>query len=984
MKKMAKYLNMTAVVLSNNTTAPQERESRVIRVRFDAPNAPSETVLKVDSRTYFSRSFVENDRIRVFSALKSENGCNAPLPAIIADESFPDIFRGDPELLDNFRNCDRSLQEAIIERNLGEHFPNSSVNRVRINDFARAKTFYSLSKTTFTPNQQSYIEQWLDNYRHADNARKLEYVLSITPSASEENHTIQIEEMRTALNARFSGMERQKEEIIRHLASSMFANHTGTVICLVGPAGTGKTALIRALGEILHKPYAFLPCSGMTTSLDVLGERPVYGSASVGRLVDAFYKVGTTDCLIHLDEFDKMPGLGTASQSKDGNPYNAFLQVFSEKEVTDTFIGTEILCPNTMFVCTCNSLDNIPVFIQNRFDSVISIPGYTDDQLLEIVFNHIIPKMNAKYNVPESNIVFDEKAVREVLRFIDDFGARRTEKHIELLYKSLISSWVERETVEKTHVTEEMVRTVLRANVDMNNIRVHFRQHMKDYSPEVVKKVISLEEELDRPHEHSSEQQKCQRQLEYLVKLHPDKTPFVFDADVFYEEANKSLYGMETEKHLLASVFHELAVKSSEANKRLLLIGPPGVGKSALIHAAAIATGLNYVRVGLNGASQPEYITGFEKTWASADAGIVVREVAKAATLRSLIHLDELDKVSNAETQAALISLLDDSGLFADHFLDGIPIDFSSAIFIATANDYKLSPALLSRFTTIEVGTYSRSEQEKILSEYVLPKACEGYDFRVVVSDEAKKAFMSYAQAGGVRELKEKAVRVIRETVFAKREYEEICIQAEDVYQVLGPCPMVRGNRPETGSLPGLSNGLAVTGSGAGMCFAIESRLLPGSGVEITGLPSEVITDSVKLAMGVLSADYGVDFSNKKLHIHFAEGAVKKDGPSAGTSILMSIYSASIGQPIPTSACYTGEIDLFGYVWAVGGIVEKVEAADIAGIKNAYIPRQSFEKLSDTDRRKLSLMNINVIPVKHINEIIDDVYGRNKRCVSVG
>lgn len=975
MKSKEKYLNMTALVLSTDTVASKKRDSGVIRVRFDTPNAPSETVLKVDDRTYFSRSFGENDRIRVFSALKTENGHTAPLPAIIADENFPDIFRGDAELLDNFRNCDRSLQEIIIERNLGEHFHNSSVKRAHINDYIRAKTFYSLSKTTFTPNQQAFIEQWLDNYRHADNAKKLEYVLGITTAGAEKEDTIPVEEIRAALNAEFSGMERQKEEIIRHLASSKFANHTGTVICLVGPAGTGKTAIISALGKILHKPYAFLPCSGMTTSLDVLGERPVYNSASVGRLVEAFYKVGTTDCLIHLDEFDKMPGLGTASQS--GNPYNAFLQVFSEKEVTDTFIGTEILCPNTMFVCTCNSLDNIPAFIQNRFDSIISIPGYTDDQLLEIVFEHIIPKMNTKYNVPEGGIMFDEEAVREVLRYIDDFGARRTEKYIELLYKYLISSWGERETVEKTHVTAELVSAVLRANVDFNNIRIHFRQHIKDYSPEVIKKVISLEERLDRPHEHTSEQQVCQRQLEYFVKLHPDKTPFAFDPDMFYEEANKSLYGMETEKRLLASVFHEMSVKSTEANKRILLIGPPGVGKSALIHAAALATGLNYVRIGLNGASRPEFISGFEKTWASADAGIIVREVAKAASLRSLIHLDELDKVSNEETQAALISLLDDSGLFADHFLDGIPIDFSSAVFIATANDYNLSPALLSRFTTIEVGTYSRYEQEKILSDYILPKACEGYDFPIIVSDEAKKAFMNYAQAGGVRELKEKAVRVIRETVFAKRKTEDVCIQTEDVYHVLGPCPTVRGNRPVAHSLPGLSNGLAVTGNGAGMCFAIESRLLPGNGVEITGLPSEVITDSVKLAMGVLSADYGVDFSDKKLHIHFAEGAVKKDGPSAGTSILMSIYSASIGQPIPTSACYTGEIDLFGYVWAVGGIVEKVEAADIAGIKNAYIPCQSFEKLSDTDRHKLSLLSINVIPVKHVSEIIDDVYGRN-------
>lgn len=238
--------------------------------------------------------------------------------------------------------------------------------------------------------------------------------------------------------------------------------------------------------------------------------------------------------------------------------------------MNDTFLGTEILCPNTMFVCSCSSLDNVPMFIQNQFDAIIRLPGYTDDQLVEIVFDHILPKMDEKYQVPQGTIAFDEEAVREVLRYIDDFGARRTEKHIELLYKSLISSWVEKGAVEKTRVTAEMVHEVLKANVDLNSVRVHFRQHMKDYVPEVVKKVISLEEQLDRPHERESEQQLCRWQLEYFVRLHPDKAPFTFDADSFYEEANKRLYGMETEKHLLASVFHELTVKSTEANKRIL------------------------------------------------------------------------------------------------------------------------------------------------------------------------------------------------------------------------------------------------------------------------------------------------------------------------------------------------------------------------------------------------------------------------------
>lgn len=322
---------MTAMVLSDDTEASQKGRSGAIRVRFDAPNAPGETVLQVDRHTYFSRSFAENDRVRVFSALKGEGAGGGPLPAVIADGSFPDIFGGDAELLRHFRMCDHALQKTIIERNLGEHFLTPAEGRVHVNSYEQAKAFYALSKTTFTPNQQSYIEQWLGSYRHGDNARKLEYVLGITASRAEEEEALSALEMRKVLNAGFSGMERQKEQLIRHLISSRFASRKGTVICLVGPAGTGKSTLIRALGQILRKPYVLLPCSGMTTSLDVLGDRPVYGSASVGRLVDAFYRIGTTDCLVHLDEFDRIPGLGAAGQNKDGNPYNAFLQVFPRK-----------------------------------------------------------------------------------------------------------------------------------------------------------------------------------------------------------------------------------------------------------------------------------------------------------------------------------------------------------------------------------------------------------------------------------------------------------------------------------------------------------------------------------------------------------------------------------------------------------------------------------------------------------------------------
>lgn len=975
MKNKREYMNLPAYVLSEEVKVPVHMgETSAVKVHFDMPGAPNETILEVDCDTFVSSSFKKNAKIRIISAFKTENGETNLRPAIIAGKEFEDIFGGDVELLRSFRGCNRAMQEMIIARHNGIHYDNNEEARIRLDSQSKAKSYYMLTKSTFTPAQQSYIEDWLEHYRQGDNAKKLEIIFGISPVYKNETNECSIENLKRELNRSFSGMEVQKEEILKHLAAVKRSGMKGTVICLVGPAGTGKTALIRKFGELLHKPFAFVPCSGFTNALDILGDRQVYNSANVGKLVEVFFKIGTTDCLIQLDEFDKMPGIGTASLSKDGNPYNAFLQVFSEKEVTDTFLDVEIPCNNTMFICTCNSMDNIPAFINNRFDAIIRIPAYSDTLLVDIAMNHIIPKYMQKYNVPEGSIVFSERAVREVLKYIDDFGARRTEHHIESIFKYIVASWSDTEALAKTRVTVAMVKTILNKIVDMKDPRVRFRQHMKDYSPEVRREVLAIEEQLDRPNERAEEQQTLQKQLEYFINLRPDNTPITFNADEFFTKVDKTLYGMEREKHLLAALFHELEVKKSVGNKRIMLMGAPGVGKSALIQAVAEASGLPYVRVSLNGVHQPDDIIGHGKSFKSADAGIIVREVSKAGSLRALIHLDELDKMAAPETQATLISLLDDSGLFADSFLNGVPIDFRSAVFIATANDYNFSPALFSRFTVVDVGSYSHDEQSVILSNYLIPNACEGYEKNVIVESDAEHALMCYANAGGVRELKEKTVRVIRETIFEKRNENEVRIRANDVFQVLGPAPIVRGNRPANNDLPGLSNGLAVTGGGAGMCFAIETRVLSGSGIEITGLPSEVIIDSVKLAMDVLAADYSMDFTGKKVHIHFAEGAVKKDGPSAGTSILMSLYSAMRNEAIPKSACYTGEIDLFGYVWAVGGIVEKVGAADCAGIETAYIPMQSYESLSESDIKKLSKMHINVIPITHVKEIIDSVY----------
>ena len=352
------------------------------------------------------------------------------------------------------------------------------------------------------------------------------------------------------------------------------------------------------------------------------------------------------------------------------------------------------------------------------------------------------------------------------------------------------------------------------------------------------------------------------------------------------------------------------------------------MGKTALIEAAAKASGLPYVRIHLGGVHHPASLRGSSQSFSNPEAGMIVQAVTRqASSLRVLIHLDELDKAGGKEVQDVLLSLLDDSGLFFDDFLEGVPLDFRSAVFIATANDYAISPALYSRFTVIPVGGYSRSQQEEILRGHLIPSSCDGYPFPVTVTDAAARSLMRYAETNGVRDLKEKVNRVVRETVYAKRTQGKVSVLEQDVRRVLGPPPLERGNRPKERGLPGIANGLAVSGMGKGLCVAVVSRLLPGKGLEITGLPSEVVRDSVRLAMSVLAADFNLHLERNRVHVHFAEGSIPKDGPSAGAAIFLSLYSAAVQVPVPAGICLTGEIDLFGGIWAVGGILEKASAA---------------------------------------------------------
>lgn len=964
---MNRILNVTGTLLSKGNAVSNNGGLSEIQVKLDNDKSQEATTIQIDSQTYVHETLTVGDRVRIIISCEDEN----PIPAIVETEEFEDFFCGDTKKLNSFRSCDRPMQRSIMARHLGSHFDKAESTPFRIKDYEQARIYYTLTQNTYSNNQQTVIASWLDHYNRGENARRLEIMFGISQVNNSRRKRFSTGELRDALDKEFVGMKRAKEQLVQTIISNQYSGAQGFALCFVGPPGTGKSAVAETYAKLLQQPYSIIPCAGLTYAIDIAGDRPVFNGATVGRVVEEAYKIGTTDAVFIFDEFDKMPKV--EDMGKDGNPYNAFLELFAQKQITDNYLGTEVSFARTTFICTCNCLDNIPVAVRNRM-SIIDFDPYSDDELLEISRTHITPKILGEKRVPDGAIEFTQAASQAVLQYIDDFGARRTEEHIRDIIDSIITDWSKGTGAKHTKITSDDVDHILSRKVDRHNIRAEFRRHLASYSKAVVEKVIDIIGKLDNPYLESKLRFVLQQQLEFFVKLRPNTEPFSFDADRFNQLVNGAFYGQERVKKTFASFFYEISVNPTPANRRLLLVGPPGVGKSGIVQAAAVAAGLPYVKVSMSGIDDPKVLRGFSPTYLGAQAGKFVRETAKANTTRVVIHIDELDKIADARAQEVLLTLLDDSGMFEDDFLEGIPVDFKSAIFIATGNDLNMHPALLSRFTVLHLNAYTRRQQHEILKRHLIPNACQGYKSEIEMSEDAVMALMQYEQSGGVRGLKEKTEQVVRQIVCSQQNEARITIRKEDVFRVLGPTPPERGNRPSKNNRPGIANGLAVTGAGKGICFAIESRMLPGNGVEITGLPSEVILDSVKLSMSLLAIDYGVDFSGRKLCVHFAEGAVKKDGPSAGTSILVSILSAALDQVANPNTCFTGEIDLFGNVWAVGGVLEKINAAYEAGLETVFIPSQCFQRLSDEERIEIDSMDISVLPVSHVSQIIEKLF----------
>lgn len=424
-------------------------------------------------------------------------------------------------------------------------------------------------------------------------------------------------------------------------------------------------------------------------------------------------------------------------------------------------------------------------------------------------------------------------------------------------------------------------------------------------------------------------------------------------------------YGLKKVKDRILEI---LAVRKLSPNVKgqiICLVGPPGVGKTSIAHSIAECLGRKYVRLSLGGVRDEAEIRGHRRTYIGAMPGKIINAMITAKTKNPLILLDEIDKLANdfrGDPAAALLEALDpeQNNTFKDHFLD-VPFDLSEVLFITTANDMGGIPApLLDRMDVIELPSYTRVEKYNIARRHLLPKQLKncGLTGMVTMGQGALYALIDgYTREAGVRNLERSITEVLRKCArrIASGEAEKIHVTTSMLEQLLGP----RRNKPEflnRTDAVGIANGLAWTSVG-GETLPIEVQLIEnGSGkIELTGSLGDVMKESAKLAVTyarVHAAEYGIDAEKLKtcdLHIHAPEGAVPKDGPSAGVTLTTALISCLSGRPVRGDVAMTGEITLHGNVLPIGGLKEKSMAAYREGMKIVLIPKANESDLHDVD-----------------------------------
>ena len=454
------------------------------------------------------------------------------------------------------------------------------------------------------------------------------------------------------------------------------------------------------------------------------------------------------------------------------------------------------------------------------------------------------------------------------------------------------------------------------------------------------------------------------------------------------KQANQILeedhYGLEKVKERIMEFLAVRALTKKGESPILCLVGPPGTGKTSIARSVARALHKEYVRISLGGVRDEAEIRGHRRTYIGAMPGRIANGLIQAGVKNPLMLLDEIDKVSSdykGDTSSALLEVLDSEQnvKFRDNYVE-IPLDLSEVLFIATANDLQTIPRpLLDRMEIIEISSYTENEKWHIGWEHLIPKQIKAHGLKEkqlqIREDALREIISGYTKEAGVRNLERKIGDICRKAArkIMEEKEKEVVVTPENLNDFLGRARYTRQKKNQTDEV-GIVRGLAWTSVG-GDTLQIEVNLMPGKGeFLLTGQLGDVMKESAQAGISYIRsvADrYNIDpefFQKHDLHIHIPEGAVPKDGPSAGITMATAMLSAITGTPVRANVAMTGEITLRGRVLPIGGLKEKLLAAKSAGIEKVLIPSENQPDVAEMDKE--ITQGLEIVPVNTMEEVL--------------
>lgn len=597
------------------------------------------------------------------------------------------------------------------------------------------------------------------------------------------------------------------------------------------------------------------------------------------------------------------------------------------------------------------------------------------DNLIDLICaNLVLESQDAQRILQETDVEKRLMVTYEVL--VSELEMLRIEQNIDAKVKS------ELDKNQREYVLREQIKVIQEelGEVDVADEIEEYRERLDslEVSDEVLEKVTAEINRLNKIPIGSSESGVIESYIEWVLDLPWNiMTEETLDVAGARKILDQDHYALDKVKERILEYISVLQLSKSLKSPILCLVGPPGVGKTSI--AKSIARSLNrpYVRMSLGGMRDEAEIRGHRRTYVGAIPGRIIYHLKQAGAMNPLFLLDEIDKLSQdfrGDPASALLEVLDpeQNSTFTDNYLE-LPFDLSHVMFLTTANSLSSIPRpLLDRMEIIEVNGYVETEKLEIAKRYLIPKQLETHGLKISTCKISQKALENiisyYTRESGVRELERQIARVCRVAAkdIVENKKRAVSITQKNLDRYLG---MERYSFDTMNDVKevGLVNGLAWTSVG-GETLQIEVIVVKGNGkIVITGQLGDVMQESVKAAISYIRSKIAVlgiseDFYEKNdIHLHVPEGAVPKDGPSAGISMTTALISALTGKSVPQDLAMTGEITLRGRVLPIGGLREKLTAAHRAGIREIILPKENAKDLEEVPDLVLDALNIHLV-----------------------